>query len=72
MGEQFKRSIAIFLLASFPAAAAAPAPEAPVDQFQQPGSQEPGPPQLSKKDIELLDDISRRSFKYFWEQTNLR
>jgi hypothetical protein len=25
---------------------------------------------LSKLDIDLLDDISRRSFRYFWEQTN--
>jgi hypothetical protein len=27
---------------------------------------------LSKIDIDLLDDISRRSFRYFWEQTSPR
>ena len=27
---------------------------------------------LSKLDNDLVDDISRRSFRYFWEQTNAR
>ena len=28
-------------------------------------------PGLSKLDIDLVDDISRRSFRYFWDQTDL-
>jgi len=28
-------------------------------------------PGLSKGDTDLLDDISRRSFRYFWDQTDL-
>jgi hypothetical protein len=29
------------------------------------------PPGLSKLDTDLIDDISRRSFRYFWDQTDL-
>jgi hypothetical protein len=28
------------------------------------------PARVAKSDIDLLDDISRRSFRYFWEQSN--
>jgi hypothetical protein len=31
-----------------------------------------GPETLSKTDNDLIDDISRRSFRYFWENTNLQ
>src|SRR3954469_3673678 len=31
----------------------------------------PGVPTLSGIDNALIDDISRRAFRYFWEQTNL-
>src|SRR5438128_1275793 len=30
------------------------------------------PQQLSRIDKDLVDDISRRSFRYFWEQQDLR
>lgn len=31
-----------------------------------------GSPRLTTADLDLLDDISRRSFRYFWEQTDPR
>src|SRR5579864_329720 len=32
----------------------------------------PNPQSLSKIDVDLLDDISRRAFRYFWEQASPR
>jgi hypothetical protein len=56
---------AVALLAG--GAMAAPARRIDRDALS-PGAQQ----SLSRTDIDLLDDISRRSFRYFWEQTDHR
>ena len=44
---------------------------APALASQPQASKSTAPPGLSKQDTDLVDDISRRSFRYFWEQTDL-